>query len=149
MGYKIAKKDLVDGMYYLGRCRNANIARWNALTSKFVYQCYKFGETFLEEICHSKDEQRYDVFLVEEVCIVEPPRVIPFNLQEIIMDIMQAAMFLSSSILIMMGLIAITSGIVLINNIIKRFWKPVSILRSFDNYFAVKHGVGEVSAKDQ
>ena len=36
-------------------------------------------------------------------------------------------MFLASSVLIMLGLIVIVAGSVVINNILARFWKPVSL----------------------
>lgn len=39
----------------------------------------------------------------------------------------QAANFLGSSILIMMGIIVVIIGIVVINNILHRYWKPVNI----------------------
>jgi len=43
------------------------------------------------------------------------------------MDMDQAATFLAGSILIMLGLISIVSAIVVINNIIARYWKPVRL----------------------
>ena len=43
------------------------------------------------------------------------------------MDMSQAAVFLGSSILIMIGFIIIIAGVVIINNIIHRYWKPVRI----------------------
>lgn len=64
---KIARKDLIHGAYYKGRCRNASVARWNEHIGKFVHWRYKFGHKFLEEICHPEDEQVYDVFVVEEL----------------------------------------------------------------------------------
>lgn len=65
---KIAKVDLKHGVYYEGRCRNANIARWDANRGKFIHWRHKFGHKFLEEICHPEDDQRYDVFVVEREC---------------------------------------------------------------------------------
>lgn len=62
---KIPKYMLEHGEYYEGRCRNATIARWNALEEKFFHWRTKFGTTFLEEICAPEDEQRYDVFVTE------------------------------------------------------------------------------------
>ena len=41
------------------------------------------------------------------------------------MDMTQAATFLGSSILLMMGTIVIVIGIVVINNILNKYWKPV------------------------
>ena len=43
------------------------------------------------------------------------------------MDMDQAAVFLGGSILTMLGFIVVVAGIVAINNIISRFWKPVRI----------------------
>ena len=74
---KIPKKDLIHGAYYKGRCRNANEARWNAELEKFVHWRTKFGHTFTEEICHPEDEQKFDVFVVEDVC--ETTKEIPFK----------------------------------------------------------------------
>jgi hypothetical protein len=73
---KIARKDLKHGAYYKGSCRNASEARWNGDYNKFVYWRTKFGQTFLEEICHPDDDQVYDVFFVEEE-ISEPTKHIP------------------------------------------------------------------------
>lgn len=38
----------------------------------------------------------------------------------------QAAIWLGSSILVMLGLIAVTIGALVINNLIANYWKPVS-----------------------
>lgn len=43
------------------------------------------------------------------------------------MSLEQAANFLSGSVLIILGLMAIVAGSVVINNLIHRFWKPVTI----------------------
>jgi hypothetical protein len=43
------------------------------------------------------------------------------------MDMDQAAVFLGGSILTMLGFIIVVAGVVAINNIISRFWKPVRI----------------------
>ena len=39
------------------------------------------------------------------------------------MDMGQAAVFLAGSVLTMLGLVVIVAGVVLINNIIHRYWK--------------------------
>lgn len=57
----IQKADLVEGAYYLGLCRNTNIAQWTG--SDFVYIRHKLGHRFLENIFHPEDDDRYDVFL--------------------------------------------------------------------------------------
>jgi hypothetical protein len=43
------------------------------------------------------------------------------------MDMDQAAVFLGGSILTMLGFIVVVAGVVAINNIISKFWKPVRI----------------------
>ena len=43
------------------------------------------------------------------------------------MDMDQAAVFLGGSILTMLGFVVVVAGIVAINNIFSRFWKPVRI----------------------
>jgi hypothetical protein len=43
------------------------------------------------------------------------------------MDMDQAAVFLAGSILTALGFVAAAIGIVVINNIIARFWRPVRI----------------------
>lgn len=45
----------------------------------------------------------------------------------------QAAIFLAGSILTMLGLVVITAGIIVINNIIHKYWKPVKIWM-FESY---------------
>jgi hypothetical protein len=43
------------------------------------------------------------------------------------MDMDQAAVFLAGSILTMLGFIVVVAGVVVINNIIHKYWKPVRI----------------------
>ncbi len=43
------------------------------------------------------------------------------------MDMNQAAVFLAGSILTSLGLVVLVIGAVVINNIIDKFWKPVTI----------------------
>jgi hypothetical protein len=43
------------------------------------------------------------------------------------MDMTQAATFLGSSILLMIGIVVVVIGIVVINNILSKYWKPVRI----------------------
>lgn len=57
----IPKKDLIPGKTYLGECRNAEEAVWNG--SVFIYQRYKFGDVFPEEINHFEDDNGYDLFV--------------------------------------------------------------------------------------
>jgi hypothetical protein len=46
------------------------------------------------------------------------------------MNMDQAAVWLSASILIMLGFVIVVAGAVVINNIIHRFWKPIRIFTS-------------------
>jgi hypothetical protein len=41
------------------------------------------------------------------------------------MDMDQSAVFLAGSILTMLGFIVIAAGLVVINNILSKYWKPV------------------------
>jgi hypothetical protein len=43
------------------------------------------------------------------------------------MDMSQAAVFLAGSILTMLSFIVVIGGVVIINNILSNFWKPVTI----------------------
>ena len=58
--------DLEHGAYYFGTCRNAQVARWNAKTQRFMYVRVKFSEVFPEEIGYWMDakpgETRLDQF---------------------------------------------------------------------------------------
>ena len=63
---KIAKAELEHGAYYVGRCRNASEARWDANKNRFVHWRTKFGHKYLEEICHPEDNKHFDVFVVEK-----------------------------------------------------------------------------------
>lgn len=72
----IAKKDLVDGAYYKGDCRNADVARWNAKVGCFFYTRYKFGSTFTEDINHPEDDDGFDLFWpdsrLDEFTVIPP-----------------------------------------------------------------------------
>lgn len=64
---KIKKEDLVHGEYYLGRCRNAHIARWNKEKGLFFHWRTKYTFNFIETIHCPEDESHYDVFVAERV----------------------------------------------------------------------------------
>jgi hypothetical protein len=55
------------------------------------------------------------------------------------MDMDQAAVFLAGSVLTTLGFVVVVIGIVVINNIISRYWKPVRI---FTNDSWAAWGVG-------
>lgn len=63
----IPKKELIDGSYYYGDCRNASVARWDGQREVFVYWRSKFGDTFLEDIKCPEDDEVYDVFIAERI----------------------------------------------------------------------------------
>jgi hypothetical protein len=48
------------------------------------------------------------------------------------MDMDQAAVFLAGSILTMLGFIVVAAGIIAINNLLHKFWKPVTWMRMQD-----------------
>jgi hypothetical protein len=45
------------------------------------------------------------------------------------MDMDQAAVWLAGSILTMLGFIVLAAGIVVINNILHKYWKPVKFFK--------------------
>ena len=58
----IPKADLKDATWYIGHCRNASRAMWDAKRQVFIYERHKFGETFHEDIYHPEDDQGFDTF---------------------------------------------------------------------------------------
>ena len=46
------------------------------------------------------------------------------------MDMDQSAVFLAGSVLTMMGLIVVVAGVIIINNLLHKYWKPVRIFTS-------------------
>lgn len=61
----IKKENLKDGGNYLGFCRNASIAQWDAREDRFLYIRRKFGTDFIDQIHHFDDvkEIRIDGFI--------------------------------------------------------------------------------------
>lgn len=51
------------------------------------------------------------------------------------MDMDQAAVFLAGSVLVMMGFVIIVVGVVVINNIIHKYWKHLGWFRSWTSAF--------------
>jgi len=47
------------------------------------------------------------------------------------MDMDQAAVFLAGSVLVMMGFVVVVIGIVVVNNIIHKYWKPLGWFKSW------------------
>lgn len=58
----LSKAELIDGEYYVGKCRNSTVARWDGQLQKFFHWRIKFGHHFIEEIRHPEDEAHFDVF---------------------------------------------------------------------------------------
>lgn len=50
------------------------------------------------------------------------------------MDMDQAAVWLAGSILTMLGFIVVVGGIIIINNLLHKYWKPISIFTR-DSWF--------------
>jgi hypothetical protein len=73
----IPKLQLVHGAYYAGTCRNASIARWNAIEQLFYHWRYKFGFKFVETIKAPEDDDTFDVFYATSV--IEPEEEISFE----------------------------------------------------------------------
>jgi len=61
------------------------------------------------------------------------------------MNLDQAANFFTGSILIMLGLIVITMGIVAINYLLHTYWKPVQFLK-FQDYPPLRYMTHEEEA---
>jgi ATP sulfurylase len=59
----VRKEDLVDGKTYIGICRNATTAKWDAEKNVFTYLRTKFNLTFPEDINHIADDDGYDLFI--------------------------------------------------------------------------------------
>jgi hypothetical protein len=56
----IPKRFLQVEAYYVGNCRNAQIARWDG--TQFKHWRLKFGHQFIETIKHREDDEVFDVF---------------------------------------------------------------------------------------
>ena len=63
----IPKKDLVHGAYYIGRCRNATLARWDSEKEVFYHWRTKWNCTYIEKIHCPEDDNVFDVFVAERL----------------------------------------------------------------------------------
>lgn len=59
----LRKEQLIDGEYYEGFCRNADVAMWDEKENCFWYMRHKFGSVFAEKINHLQDDNFYDLFI--------------------------------------------------------------------------------------
>jgi hypothetical protein len=76
----LPKAALRDGAYYVGRCRNASVARWNDRQQCFYHWRGKLGRIYIKKIKHPVDEAEFDVFRVLEE-LTDPKFEIPFNVR--------------------------------------------------------------------
>lgn len=74
----IPKEKLRHGIYYRGKCRANDVARWNAERDCFLVWSFSCGTWCLETIHHPNDEERYDVFTPFEE-IPPPEKEIPLT----------------------------------------------------------------------
>ena len=58
----IPKSKLKPGGWYLGQCRNTNVAQWWPKDG-FCYIRYKLGGAFVDTINHFEDDDGYDLFI--------------------------------------------------------------------------------------
>lgn len=70
----IAKKDLVAGTYYRGKCRNSTVAVWSG--TEFWYMRNKWNYIFPEAIHAPEDDEVYDVFFAEEPVTPLPEEIV-------------------------------------------------------------------------
>lgn len=54
--------EMIDGAMYVGICRNATNARWNAEEQVFYHDRVKFGNQFVEKINHFENDNNADLF---------------------------------------------------------------------------------------
>ena len=64
------------------------------------------------------------------------------------MDMDQAAVFLAGSILTMLGFVVVVGGIVIINNLLANYWKPVTIFSKESWFVNPPYEVREEPKKD-
>lgn len=79
LNISIPKQSLVDGGYYIGKCRNSVAARWNQATGTFFYWRVKFGIVFIEDVQHPEDgaTNKFDYFV--PIAAASIPYEIPFE----------------------------------------------------------------------
>jgi hypothetical protein len=75
----IPKDKLKHGAYYVGMCRNANVARWDGDKEVFWHWRSRLGSTFPETIKHPFDEDIFDVFYPMEETTKDRIKEIPME----------------------------------------------------------------------
>ena len=71
----LRKAQLVQYAFYMGHCRNAEVAQWDG--AKFWYIRRKGDETYAESIFHPEDDNGFDVFLPLSRLVAENGEKIP------------------------------------------------------------------------
>jgi len=62
----------------------------------------------------------------------------------------QAAVFLAGSILTMLGFIVVVIGILIINNLFSKYWKPVQWMRMLDHpVYVTREELSEPEVKNE
>ena len=59
----IRHNDLKDGQYYLGKCRNNNIGKWNAKKNVMEYMKCAFGAMYKDDVNYLNNDNGYDLFI--------------------------------------------------------------------------------------
>ena len=59
----IKPDQLIQGQWYVGECRNSNLAVWDSTTDQFWYIRSKFTFWFIEPIRHLSWDTSFDVFI--------------------------------------------------------------------------------------
>lgn len=72
----LRKEQLEHGKYYIGSCRNAQVARWDAKANCFRHIRTKFGNSFEEEIPHPADCDGFDIFAAVAEFEPEPDEIV-------------------------------------------------------------------------
>lgn len=75
----IPKGDLVHGRYYVGHCRNARVARWDAASERFYYWREKAGAVYLARLHHAADRRGLDYFEPYDEAFEHQVRAIPLD----------------------------------------------------------------------
>ena len=59
----IRGEDLKHGNYYIGKCRNNHIGRWDATNKVMWYQTYTFGHYVRDNVNYLDNDNGYDLFI--------------------------------------------------------------------------------------
>lgn len=59
----IRGEDLVDGKYYVGKCRNAHIGKWNGTKKVMEHQRFSWGQFYKDDVNYLDNDNNYDLFV--------------------------------------------------------------------------------------